>query len=38
MLDISATAIREMIRAGKDISFLVPEKVKEEIQQNGYFR
>lgn len=38
MLDISATAIREMIRAGKDISFLVPEKVKEEILQNGYYR
>ena len=38
MLDISATAIREMIRNGKDIRFLVPDAVKEEIEKNGYYR
>ncbi|MBZ5859068.1 nicotinate (nicotinamide) nucleotide adenylyltransferase [Flavihumibacter profundi] len=38
MLDISATAIREMIKSGKDIKFLVPDPVKEEIEKNGYYR
>ena len=38
MLDISATAIREMIRTGKDIRFLVPDAVKEEIEKDRYYR
>ncbi len=38
LLDISATAIRQAIKAGKDIHFLVPEKVRLEIEKNGYYR
>jgi nicotinate-nucleotide adenylyltransferase len=38
MLDISATFIRNMIRNGKDIRFLVPDPVKEEIEKNLYYR
>jgi nicotinate-nucleotide adenylyltransferase len=38
LLQISATYIRENIKAGKSIRFLVPEKVREEIEQNGYYK
>lgn len=38
LLDISATAIRDAIKAGKDIRFLVPDAVKEEIEKNRYYR
>lgn len=38
LLDISATSIRKMIREGKDIQFLVPDKVKQEIEKNGYYK
>ncbi|ULQ55634.1 nicotinate-nucleotide adenylyltransferase [Flavihumibacter rivuli] len=38
LLDISATAIRQMIRQGEDIRFLVPEPVRLEIEQNGYYK
>lgn len=38
LLQISATHIRENIRAGKSIRFLVPEKVREEIERNGYYK
>jgi nicotinate-nucleotide adenylyltransferase len=37
-LQISATHIRENIKNGKSIRFLVPDKVKEEIEKNGYYR
>ncbi|WP_332734234.1 nicotinate (nicotinamide) nucleotide adenylyltransferase [Flavihumibacter sp.] len=38
MLDISATVIRQQIKNRKDIRFLVPEPVREEIEKNGYYR
>lgn len=38
LLEISATYIRETIRRGYSIRFLVPDKVKDEIERNGYYR
>ena len=38
LLQISATYIREAIKRGKSIRYLVPEKVLEEIEQNGYYK
>jgi nicotinate-nucleotide adenylyltransferase len=38
LLELSATHIRKMIREGKSIRYLVPEKVKDEIERNGYYR
>ncbi len=38
LLNISATHIRDNIRAGKSISYLVHEKVKEEIEKNNYYK
>ncbi len=38
LLQISSTYIRETIKNGKSIRYLVPEKVKREIDQNGYYR
>lgn len=38
MLDISATLIRNNIREGKSIRYLVPDKVREEIERNNYYR
>lgn len=38
LLDISATAIRKQIRSGKSIRYLVPEKVREEIERNSYYK
>jgi nicotinate-nucleotide adenylyltransferase len=38
LLDISSTAIREMIKAGKSIKFFVPDVVKEEIEKNHYYK
>jgi nicotinate-nucleotide adenylyltransferase len=38
LLQISATYIRETIKRGKSIRYLVPEKVLEEIAQNGYYK
>ncbi|OQP61673.1 nicotinate (nicotinamide) nucleotide adenylyltransferase [Niastella populi] len=37
LLQISATHIRNCIRQGKSIRYLVPDKVLEEIQQNRYY-
>jgi nicotinate-nucleotide adenylyltransferase len=37
LLEISSTAIRTMIRQGKSIRYLVSDKVREEIEENGYF-
>jgi nicotinate-nucleotide adenylyltransferase len=37
-LEISATAIRELIKRGKSIRYMVPEKVREEIEQNRYYK
>jgi nicotinate-nucleotide adenylyltransferase len=38
MLEISATEIRDNIKTGKTIRYLVPEKVREEIEQNSYYK
>ena len=38
LLEISATHIRELIRSGKSIKYLVPSVVEEEIAAAGYFR
>jgi len=38
LLEISSTYIRKIIRDGKSIRYLVPEKVRIEIEQNGYYR
>ncbi|MBO9591269.1 MAG: nicotinate-nucleotide adenylyltransferase [Niabella sp.] len=38
LLEISATAIRKLIRAKKSIRYLLPETVIEEIEKSGYFR
>ena len=38
LLQISATHIRENIKSGKSIRFLVPDKVREEIEKNNYYR
>lgn len=38
LLEISATQIREMIRKGKSIRYLVPETVREEIETRRFFK
>lgn len=38
LLEISSTHIRNLLKEKKSIRFLVPDKVKEEIENNGYFR
>lgn len=38
LLQISSTRIREYIRKQKSIRFLVPDKVKDEIERNGYYK
>jgi nicotinate-nucleotide adenylyltransferase len=37
LLDISSTQIREMIREKKSIRYLVPDIVKEEIENQQYY-
>jgi nicotinate-nucleotide adenylyltransferase len=38
LLQISATHIRNSIKEGKSIRYLVPNNVLEEIERNGYYR
>ena len=38
MLDISSTHIRDMLKRGKSVRYLVPDAVKEEIERNGYYK
>ncbi|MEO5594994.1 MAG: nicotinate (nicotinamide) nucleotide adenylyltransferase [Chitinophagaceae bacterium] len=38
LLEISSTHIREMIKAGKSVRYLVPDKVREEIELYHYYR
>jgi len=37
LLQISATEIRTLLRDKKSIRYLVPDKVKEEIERGGYY-
>ena len=38
ILEISSTRIRELIKQGKSIRYMVPDVVKEEIERNGYYK
>ncbi|MDQ6815560.1 MAG: nicotinate (nicotinamide) nucleotide adenylyltransferase [Bacteroidota bacterium] len=38
LLEISSTYIREAVKAGKTIRYLVPDAVLEEIERNGYYK
>jgi nicotinate-nucleotide adenylyltransferase len=38
MLELSATLIRNNRKNGITIRYLVPDKVKEEIENNNYFK
>ncbi|MEP6675008.1 MAG: nicotinate (nicotinamide) nucleotide adenylyltransferase [Ferruginibacter sp.] len=38
LVEISSTLIRELIKEGKSIRYLVPDAVMEEIQRNNYYR
>jgi nicotinate-nucleotide adenylyltransferase len=38
LLEISATYLRKTIKEGKSIRYLVPEKVREEIERNNYYK
>ena len=38
LLQLSATEIRDNIRARKTIRYLVPDAVREEIEQNHYYK
>jgi len=38
MLEISSTYIRNLIKSGKSIRYLVPDKVLEEIERNNYYK
>lgn len=38
LLEISATHIRELVKSGKSIRYLVPDKVMEEIGRTGYYK
>jgi nicotinate-nucleotide adenylyltransferase len=38
LLEISATHIRKTIQEGRSIRYLVPDKVKAEIERNRYYR
>jgi nicotinate-nucleotide adenylyltransferase len=38
ILEISATLVRNNMKDGKSIRYLVPDKVLEEIIRNGYYR
>jgi nicotinate-nucleotide adenylyltransferase len=38
IIEISSTRIREMIKKGKSIRYLVPDIVKEEIEKTGFYK
>ena len=38
LLDISSTSIRNAISKGESIRYLVPDKVREEIEGSGYYK
>lgn len=38
LLDISSTYIRKLVKEGKSIRYLVPEKLRHEIETNGFYK
>lgn len=38
LLEISSTYVRNVIKIGKSVRYLVPEKVLEEIERNNYYK
>lgn len=38
LLELSSTHVRELVRAGKSIRYLVPDVVRDEIEKGGYYR
>jgi nicotinate-nucleotide adenylyltransferase len=38
LLQLSATQIRQYIKEGKSVRYLLPEKVREEIEKGGYYK
>jgi len=38
LLQISATQIRQLLKEGKSIRYMVPEKVREEIEKGRYYK
>lgn len=38
LLEISSTKIREAVKKGKSIKYVVPNSVEEEIERNGYYK
>ncbi|MCW3119913.1 MAG: nicotinate-nucleotide adenylyltransferase [Chitinophagaceae bacterium] len=38
LLQISSTGIRELIKNGKSVRYMLPEKVRDEIEQNRYYK
>lgn len=38
LLQLSATHIRHLIKTGKSIRYLVPDKVREEIERTNYYK
>jgi nicotinate-nucleotide adenylyltransferase len=38
LLEISATEVRQLIKSGKSIRYIVPDIVREEIEKGGYYK
>jgi nicotinate-nucleotide adenylyltransferase len=38
LLEISATQIRSLIKEGKSVRYMVPDKVRDEIEKGGYYK
>ncbi|RXK81019.1 nicotinate (nicotinamide) nucleotide adenylyltransferase [Filimonas effusa] len=38
LLEMSATVVRQLVKQGKSLRYMVPEKVRMEIEGNGYYK